>query len=898
MAYYDAYDVRFSDDGIRLIRCPESFSGSYEIPLGVERIASGAFKNCKGLTSLTIPVSVLYIEKGAFEGVNSLSNIFYQGNLNAWFSISHDAFINSPHALHIEGKRLREAVIPESWDTVPPRVFYYVNSLRSVRFHDKVVEIGESAFNKSSIDGVLTIPASVERIGVFAFLSCQLLTRVIIPKSVKSIGTGAFRYCSSVEEYLVDDDNPNYRNLVYDLYTKNFDTLLAVGHPKKKVLQSQYKVHSGVKQLPDYIFSDFPESVKMIILPDDLPSMTKLAFDGYKGKIQVSDECVDKMKELGFDQSSLLPVHDYNRNLEEKSKLVEFISNNPFRILGLPARQRLSDINKRASEILGILSQGKEYKAQVDDIPGLLPLERNLRTVRGAQQRLQEPMNRLIYSLFWCALDEEESDDFIRSLCAGDWDEAGDCAAGTMNDIFYAWLSKDHINAINSYLDFILYNLFEDVEGVVKEFVPEYGPSYEFYEIRDKLFGVLLDIYDYDTLMAFLTLDRRKDSEDVMDVLESLHKAAPADDFNSALEKSRNALEDYDSQLQAAIALREFVENHLLKEPQDDPSVKAAIRVCGSHIFKNAQTAYNQTTDRAKRLRAFYVLFDSVRFADPSDVTTVYNDEYQRVQKQLDVIPGENVVEQDCRIYSSITLMLIDKNIDDLYKRFLPIIPDLYAIKIEPKHPSPDPLASNMYYGEESDFIAEMTSNAVIRILHSWIKGKDAKINTLSEDQLRQTHLAYNLLRNIEKAFDLGPKVKGGILKKTIGSTVLFLTQNGQNPQYSQMFSIASEDEHWRLAKQSPTALLAFNMMYGLKTKHAPEISALFKKFEQEDERMWKGCKTKDDYENYLKKTPYSIHRQEAIQIIKQKSEKLKKYGIANVLLIILAIVLFILLVK
>ena len=29
MAYFDAYDVRFSDDGTRLIRCPEYFSGRY-----------------------------------------------------------------------------------------------------------------------------------------------------------------------------------------------------------------------------------------------------------------------------------------------------------------------------------------------------------------------------------------------------------------------------------------------------------------------------------------------------------------------------------------------------------------------------------------------------------------------------------------------------------------------------------------------------------------------------------------------------------------------------------------------------------------------------------------------------------------------------------------------------
>ena len=91
---------------------------------------------------------------------------------------------------------------------------------------------------------------------------------------------------------------------------------------------------------------------------------------------------------------------------------------------------------------------------------------------------------------------------------------------------------------------------------------------------------------------------------------------------------------------------------------------------------------------------------------------------------------------------------------------------------------------------------------------------------------------------------------------------------------------------------------MAFNMMYGIKSKHAPEITALVKKFEQEDEKMWNGCKSKDDYENYLKKSPYNIHRQEATRIIKEKSEKLKKYGIANVLLIILAIILIILLIK
>ncbi|MBQ2540615.1 MAG: leucine-rich repeat domain-containing protein, partial [Paludibacteraceae bacterium] len=40
---------------------PKNYSGAYAIPNGIETIAGGAFKDCSGLTSVSIPNSVTYI---------------------------------------------------------------------------------------------------------------------------------------------------------------------------------------------------------------------------------------------------------------------------------------------------------------------------------------------------------------------------------------------------------------------------------------------------------------------------------------------------------------------------------------------------------------------------------------------------------------------------------------------------------------------------------------------------------------------------------------------------------------------------------------------------------------------------------------------------------------------
>lgn len=107
----------------------------------VTTIADNAFKDCSGLTSITIPSSVTTIGDSAFINCSNLSQI-----------------------------------------TIP----------------DSVTEIGDGAFNYCTKLTGITIPNSVTKIGDATFYCCQQLTSIIIPDNVTKIGKGAFKGCKKL----------------------------------------------------------------------------------------------------------------------------------------------------------------------------------------------------------------------------------------------------------------------------------------------------------------------------------------------------------------------------------------------------------------------------------------------------------------------------------------------------------------------------------------------------------------------------------------------------------------------------------------------------------------------------------------------------------------------------
>ena len=56
----------------------------------------------------------------------------------------------------------------------------------------------------------MTIPNSVQTIGIRAFSGCQNLTDITIPNSVTSFGEAVFRFCINLEGITVESGNTVY----------------------------------------------------------------------------------------------------------------------------------------------------------------------------------------------------------------------------------------------------------------------------------------------------------------------------------------------------------------------------------------------------------------------------------------------------------------------------------------------------------------------------------------------------------------------------------------------------------------------------------------------------------------------------------------------------------------
>ena len=143
------------------------------IPRSVGRykvIAIGAlaFRDCSGLTSVTIPESVTSIGADAFQDCSGLTSI----------------------------------TIPESVTSIGEAAFSGCSSLTSVTIPEGVTSIGEHTFNGCRGLTSVTIPEGVTSIGGYAFYNCSGLTSITIPEGVTSIGYAAFAGCSNSLESL------------------------------------------------------------------------------------------------------------------------------------------------------------------------------------------------------------------------------------------------------------------------------------------------------------------------------------------------------------------------------------------------------------------------------------------------------------------------------------------------------------------------------------------------------------------------------------------------------------------------------------------------------------------------------------------------------------------------
>jgi hypothetical protein len=167
-------------------------TGAVTIPsslnnLPVTEIDSYAFRNCTGITSVTIPNSITTIGYSAFENCTGLTSITIPSSVT---SIGSSAFSGC--------KNITSVTISSGVTTIGSSTFEGCTGLTSVTIPNSVTSIGYGAFNGCTSLTSITIPSSVTTINSMVFWGCSSLTSVTIPSSVTSIGMGAFYNCTGL----------------------------------------------------------------------------------------------------------------------------------------------------------------------------------------------------------------------------------------------------------------------------------------------------------------------------------------------------------------------------------------------------------------------------------------------------------------------------------------------------------------------------------------------------------------------------------------------------------------------------------------------------------------------------------------------------------------------------
>ena len=200
--------------GITTISLPESLVAINEY----------AFRNCSSLPEMTLPSALSSIGSHAFDGCSSIEKLTINNSDKALtLGTDNSMFFDSPikslyvgrnlsytvnsytypheHAPFYQQKELTELQFSEEGNitNIAAYFLYEAEKLPTLVLPEGITQINNYAFYKNSALTTVSLPATLNKIGDYVFRNNSSIPSLTLPDNVTSVGQSAFRNCSAME---------------------------------------------------------------------------------------------------------------------------------------------------------------------------------------------------------------------------------------------------------------------------------------------------------------------------------------------------------------------------------------------------------------------------------------------------------------------------------------------------------------------------------------------------------------------------------------------------------------------------------------------------------------------------------------------------------------------------